>query len=102
MWADDCIEFYLDPDDRAESYFAIQVSAAGVVAARHTAGKSLPPGIQAVAAKSPVGWSVQLAIPLASLGLTSAAAAPGATWGFNVHRNRAGGPQQHVLVLGRP
>lgn len=95
VWRDDAIELTLHPVPAMDQYVHVVVNAAGVVydALRVQGGNladaTVDLSVQAATRISDGSWSVELAIPLAELGLTREASR---NWTINVARSsRAGG-----------
>ncbi|MHB1157737.1 MAG: DUF4838 domain-containing protein [Phycisphaerales bacterium] len=91
LWHDNDIEIMIDPHDKDGTTYQLMVNDRG-----RLADLQQKFGLQSVAWNSGAklraktidsGWTVQLAIPLASLGLTDTARQP--SFGFNVVRHRS-------------
>ncbi len=99
LWTDDGVEVFLDVAGRAERYFHVMVNAAGFCFACEQ-GKvgeaSLSPGVTARAARTETGYALEIALPLAELGMEGTPE-PGTRWGFNVARNRRAEPGSFVF-----
>ncbi len=94
LWTDDGIEIFLDVAGRAERYFHVMANAAGYAYACEQGQLSAAPRfprIRARAARVEAGYALEIAVPLAGLGLESAPE-PGTRWGFNAVRNRRAEP----------
>ena len=88
-WQDDSVELYLQP--RADrDYFQIVVSASGAIYDRKDRGQPSDwnSGAKAAVAVDKDGWSMEVAVPLASLDLGDTI--PG-RWRVNIYRNRHAG-----------
>ncbi len=89
VWRDDCVEFFIDTNRDRQSYAHIIANTRGTTYDDITPGDSTwESGAEAAATVGDGEWSVELAIPLASLG---GAPQPGDVWGFNVGRERQAG-----------
>jgi hypothetical protein len=87
MWTDDSIEVFLDLDRKGNGYFQIMANAAGRHWAVHTKDPRLKPKCVCKATRGRNEWTLQMSIPLSSLG-PDAKVKPGTRWGFHVCRNR--------------
>lgn len=87
VWQDDCIEFFVEPvkGSGEERHFA--VSASGNVYDSRNGDKAWNGDWTATAKRTAEGWSVEVRIPWATLGLTGQPK-PGAEIGFNSGRVR--------------
>ena len=68
VYHDDCVELFVDPTGRRESYRHFIVSAAGVVYDEATIDPSWDGWWQAAVQRHPRGWTAELRIPLVSVG----------------------------------
>jgi len=95
VWRDDCVEVFVDVGHTEDIYFQFIINALG----NGYDGKNLDPlwsGKWKCAAKrGPNGWSVEAAIPFASL--ETKAPAPNVIWGINVCRERRAGGDVQLL-----
>lgn len=95
VWRDDCVEIFVDVGHTEEAYFQFIINALGT----GYDGKNLDPlwsGKWRCAAKrGPEGWSVEAAIPFASLETDAPAA--NTVWGINVCRERRAGSEVQLL-----
>lgn len=87
MWTDDSIEVFLDLEQEGHGYFQIMGNAAGQQWGVHTKNPRLKPKCVCKAGRGRNEWTLQMSIPLASLG-PGGKAKPGTRWGFHVCRNR--------------
>ncbi len=89
-WQDDAVEFMVNPDPAADQYNHIIVNAAGALfdAWRIEDGflvdTAFQPLVQRAVDVGETGWTLEMAVPLADLGLT---AQTGEEWAFNVARS---------------
>lgn len=88
VWRDDCVEVFLDPRHSHQTYFHLITNR---IATRFDEIGPLYPrpcswsaDWQVATHAMPSGWSVEIALPFESMGLTMPA--PGTIWGFNAHR----------------
>jgi len=81
IWTDDSIEVFIAGEANVRSRWHIMVNAAGAAAALHTDGRVGLPGLEAAAARSETGWTLEIAIPLGET-------IPAGHARFNVCRNR--------------
>ena len=91
IWLDDCVEFFLQPED-SDIYYQLLVNAKGEwQGVRHSSnGKSeawMPADVKIAAFCSANAFDVELALPLAALGKT--APAKGSVWTGNFAREGA-------------
>jgi len=85
----DAVELFLDPGHREAfgEYFHLAISPAGTVyTARGDGPGGWSPRLSANAARFDGGWTVEIAIPFAELGLDNGAIPR--VWGLNVNRQR--------------
>jgi SAM-dependent methyltransferase len=68
VYHDDCVELFVDPTGRRESYRHFIVNAAGVVYDEATIDPAWDGWWQAAVQRHPRGWSAELRIPLVMLG----------------------------------
>jgi hypothetical protein len=96
QWRNDCVEVWFDPDNRRTSFAHIIVSAAGAVQTERTVQDEWGEGHRDDAWRPRLGcrtgraanaWTVELAVPLADLGILG----PGALVGFDAARERQPG-----------
>ena len=90
IWGDDCIEIFIDPANKRDSYYQIIVNSKGVFwdawhDAPNNPDKSWNPGLKVAAKVGAKSWTCELAIPLAAFTHT---AKTEAEWAFNVSRSR--------------
>lgn len=95
LWADDCIEVYLDTRHDHRTYFHLIVNVNG--AQYDEIGCCSVPWTwtaewRAATAQYSGGWTVEIALPFKSMGLTMPTA--GTVWGFNVNRQQWRIPEQ--------
>lgn len=91
IWLDDCVEFFLRPEN-SDAYYQLLVNANGAwQGMKHFSnGKSeawTPAGMKIAASRSANAFDIELALPLAALGKT--APAPGSVWTGNFAREGA-------------
>ncbi len=91
LWRDDEVEIFLDPEGERKNFFQILVNAAGVIQdIRRTGGladSNWASGAKSATGRYDKGWTVEMAIPLSSLGVT--APDTKAFWVANFCRGRA-------------
>ena len=101
-WQNDCIEIWLDPDNRRTSFAHIVVTADGRVEATRTVQDSWgegkrdeawKPNIVAKTGRVKNGWTVELAIDIADVGDITAHP----VWGFDVARERKPAPGENSV-----
>lgn len=97
VWSDDCIEFMIDPTGDRVEYVHLAVNANGALydaqvrQGGHVSSAEWDCTARAAASVGTGSWSVEVAVPIAELGLTSRSAAQ--PWAIQVGRERhAGGP----------
>jgi hypothetical protein len=94
IWADDCVEVFLDPDKSGAQFYHFAVNSKGAVYDAKAAGgpedKSFQSGCEAAARVLADRWIVELKIPLATLGAKVAA---GDSWKVNIARPRRAGAE---------
>jgi hypothetical protein len=91
IWWDDCVEIFLDVHHTHSSYFHLitnvdgtRFDEVGTVGRPHPNPASWNAAWKVATAVIPGGWSVEIALPFVTLGVS--APKPGAIWGFNAHR----------------
>jgi len=88
VWHDDCVEVFLDPHHSHHAYFHLITNRIATrfdeVGPLYPRPRSWNADWQVATSAMPWGWSVEIALPFGSLGLTMPA--PGTIWGFNSHR----------------
>ncbi|MCC7491573.1 MAG: carbohydrate binding family 9 domain-containing protein [Fimbriimonadaceae bacterium] len=93
LWTDDCLEVFLDPQHAGQRYLHLVVNAAGQVYDAAVAGGQTDAAWdgpwQAATGRTTTGWTVELAVPWAVLGL---AAGSDPVWGLNLARERYAAP----------
>ena len=84
VWEDDCLEIFVDPSFQRKEFVQIVINSLAKVYCSHPQDKSWQPALQRGAKVDAAQrrWTVELGIPLGSLGLTSN------VFGFNVCRER--------------
>jgi len=90
IWRDDCIEFFIDPTGKRESYYQFIVNSKGVTwdVFHVQPGKwetGWEPKYEIKTAVGETSWNVEMAVPLAAFDRTKEHAA---TWVFNASRTR--------------
>ena len=105
-WQNDCLEIFLDPDNKRTSHAHIVITADGRVTATRTVqdewgeakrDDAWKPNIVAKTARVARGWTVEVAIDLKDLGDT----VKNPVWGFDVARERKPEPAENsVYTLG--
>lgn len=104
VWKDDSIELMLQPIPSMDQYYHFVINSAGVVydALRvqggNLADSSVNLSMQVAISTTPQGWTVEMAIPLAELGLTEEA---GVGWAVNVARNLRVGSKTETSTYAR-
>ncbi len=94
VFRDDCVELFIDPDGDQVEYFHIAVNPLGTVydsqvrQGGHVHTTAWNAGIEARSGREAGAWTVELAVPLAELGLTARSRQP---WGVNLARERHAG-----------
>ena len=86
VWRDDSNEIFLDPTGKRETYFQFIVNTKGVLLDGNTRDSSWDSGATVAAKTMKDAWSVEVAVPLSSLGVTGSL--KGKTWAANFCRNR--------------
>jgi len=86
VWQDDSNEIFIDPTGKKESYYQIIVNSKAVVRDARDQDTEWESKAVAKVRKMEAAWSVEIAIPLASLGVEGSP--KGQTWAFNFCRNR--------------
>lgn len=94
IWEDSSIEVFLDTNHDHTNYYQVLVNMNGVVGSnRKSPAKSYPfldtewiPHVRQAVRKEAQRWMIELAIPLADLGVNGSPT--GQTWGVNIYRNR--------------
>ena len=95
LWGDDCIEIFLEPEQRGMEYVQVIANCRGAVWDGYATqmgismDSSFETGATAAARIEDDCWSVEVAIPLAGLNLRPGA---GARWGMNVAREKKTDP----------
>lgn len=85
VYLDDCVELFLAPFADRTRYYHFVVNSAGVLRDEMGQDATWNSGAQVAAAKQEQSWSVEMAIPLAALGLDHTV---GAEWGANFCREQ--------------
>ena len=87
LWNGDTVEFFLDPGHKSKrfQYFHIIVNPAGLVFDSRNKDKGWNANLTVKAGRTDAGWTVELAVPLADLGVAGAVPK---VWGLNVNRQR--------------
>ena len=96
IWQGDTVEIFLDPHhrQRPKGYYHIAVNPAGVTMDSKDGDLSWSPTLRVATGRSTAGWTVELALPFAELGLSRSEIPT--VWGMNLTRYR---PE---LAAGRP
>jgi hypothetical protein len=89
VYHDDCVELFVDPTGKRESYRHFIVNAAGTVYDEATIDPSWDGWWQAAVQRHPRGWTAELCIPLVALGEVRNSAEEWAV-NFNRHYPRTG------------
>jgi len=92
VWADDEIELFIEPAlAGAQPYYHIMINAANVTQDDESggAGADWEPALESAVSIGADYWAIELAIPFADLGMTSAP--DGQTWGWNFNRHIVSG-----------
>ncbi len=87
VWTDECVELFLNPEMDRENYIHIAVNPDGVFYDARAGDSSWDRQVKIKTHRQSDAWSVEIAIPLASLDLTPLT---GRRWGINLGR------QNHV------
>jgi hypothetical protein len=82
LWQDDCIELFFDTNLDRSTFRQIIVNSLGRVTASDSSGASWSPAVRAAARVGADRWWVEVAIPVADLGLAQT------MFGFNLCRER--------------
>ena len=89
VWTDNNVDFFLDPDNARKEYFHFIVNTLGTQFDTKQTEKEVIPWNgqwEAAVTKTDKAWTVDVAIPFATLGVKSLL--PGDVWGLNVCRVR--------------
>lgn len=86
VWTDDCLEVFLDPACQGREYYQLAVNALGTIYDARGRDQKFESGAAAAARVDDGSWSVELAVPLESLGI--AASDQGRVLGANFARER--------------
>ncbi len=97
VWLDDSIEIFLDPENRCDAEFQICVNCLGVTRDSTDLNVNWESGAQTAVRRTSAGWSVEVAIPFRSFGLSLGV---GDTWGMNLVRNDRVNGQTATWSLG--
>jgi len=89
VFKDDSVEIFLQPDPTSTKYYQFVVNPLGSRYDGTGRDRSWDGEWKAAAAKTRTGWSLELAIPFATLG--AGRPKPGEAWGFSVVRNEVAG-----------
>jgi len=93
VWNDDCVEIFFDPEHTHEGFLQLAVNS---IAAKYDGKVGIgtwEADWQAATSTDDDGWTVELRIPFASLGIEPPV--EGTVWGFNLCRERlAGGSRE--------
>lgn len=84
VYRDDCVELFVDPAGRRETYRHFIVNAAGAVYEEDTVDPSWDGWWQAAVQRHPRGWSAELRIPLVTIGHPDTF---GEEWALNFNRH---------------
>ncbi len=88
MWSGDAVELFLDPGRTMTHYFQVAANHKEKFMAACELGKSGNPewkgGLEAAARQVPGGWTLEMSVPFAPLGVTPK---PGDAWGANLCRD---------------
>lgn len=92
VWADDCVELFIDPTNKRASYYQIIVNAKGTTwDAWHESpaapDKSWEPKYAVATKVNANGWTLEIALPLAIFNKDKGASSDG-TWSLNASRMR--------------
>jgi len=104
-WQDDCVEFMVDPTGRGGGHFQFVVNAhAALFDAFRDQGGKVPDVVwnsrtQAAVAREAARWTLEMAIPLSDLRLTSDSLA--GDWKFNIARRRCAGGEPAYFTFVR-
>ncbi len=96
---DDDVEIFVDVGRTREKYYHLLVNPNGVLTDRavgmglDNAGVGWNSGAKVAVVRGEKGWTVEMAVPLASM---NAAPKPGEVWGFNACRVRRGAIKDHM------
>ncbi len=96
LWTDDCVELFLDPAGKRESYLHFIVNAAGALYDERGGDPSWSRYWVAEVGRRPGAWCAEVYVPFAALDI-SVADPPGDTWAANFNREcptRNGRPQE--------
>ncbi len=85
LWTDDCVEVFLDPDGERKHYYHFILNAAGVRYDEDVADTSWSRFWRARTSRSPGGWTAEMHIPFASVGIC-ASSPPADVWTANFNR----------------
>jgi hypothetical protein len=101
LWTNDGVEIFLDVEGGAIRYFHAMVNADGLCYCCEQGsftGAARFPEVRSRAGRWQGGYTLEIAIPLAELGLDADPGA-GTAWGFNAVRNRHAAPRRTVFSL---
>jgi len=89
VYRDDCVQIFLDPDRADQDYFCFTVNSLGTLRDGKNVVVDWDSDARAAAHRSGSSWSLELAVPLGDLELTSPSTQK--PWGANVARVRRAG-----------
>lgn len=113
LWNEEVVEVFLDPDGDGQNYPELEVSPHNIVVdlliprqPNRSTDSSIAArwdikGLQTAVAKYAAGWTVEIAIPFASLGEggVTTAPRPGDRWRVGLYRiERPGGPNRNARI----
>ena len=97
LWANDCVELFIDPTDNRQEYAHIVVNPAGatydgwVVQGGLSQDSSFESAAEAATQVNAWNWTAEIKVPFAGLRIDAEA---GATWAFNVAREKKTDPAE--------
>lgn len=86
VFYDDSFEFFIDPWNKRRDYYQLAINSLGTQFDAKVNNSGVNLNWQDAAAMNPTGWSAEIAIPFASLGVEPPKS--GTTWAMNFARNR--------------
>ncbi len=87
VWADDSVEIFLTTSEGAMDYYHIAANSLGTTYTAHGSDKTWSPATKTAGGRTDSEWSVEMAIPFTSMGLTSSPKEE-TLWRMNLCRTR--------------